>query len=108
METFELKEWHVLVVFLGMLANMFKHDVKQAMLSYMTHFEQRAMTGKTVQIQSNSGEWENVTIIQYKPVIPFISRGGVEVEHGAIPGKEAVREKFSYTNWAGQRIRFAK
>ena len=106
MDSFDLKEWHVVIMFITILSSIFKSDVKSAINAFITIYEQKHLCGKNIFIASPSGSWDEVTIIEYKHMIPFVRGGGVIVSTKDPETGEKVKEKFSFSNWKSQRIRF--
>jgi len=95
-------------MFFSLVAGIFKNDVVNSINAHITIYEQKHLIGKTVQIASPTGLWEDLKIINYKHMIPFISGGGIIVLHKDDDTGDFIQEKFSFTNWKSQRIRFPK
>lgn len=68
--------------------------------------EQKGNVGKKVLMLAPTGEWLETTILGYQHEIPFIRGGGVMVEHHD-ESKGFEKEKMSFSNWSGQRLRSA-
>jgi len=105
MNNFALQEWHIFLLFFSLIGNIFKNDIVNAIKASITIFEQRAYSGKTVELLNPDGAWTTVTIVDYQHSIPFVKGGGVFLLH-TINEQEIYREKVSFQTWSAQRIRF--
>jgi hypothetical protein len=102
MKGFELQFWHVVVFFITIFTGIFKNEITSTIYSCTTIWGTTYFIGQKIQIQSVSGEWKEVTILNYKHEIPFIKTGGVLVRYDDGNNYE---ETIHFVNWKTLRIR---
>ncbi len=105
MKGFELHLWHVVVIFSTIIAGIFKNEISGALYPIIFIREKGFEKNQKIQVlNSASGVWEDITIVQYIYAIPFIKGGGVLVHHNDSNG-DFRREKISFTTWRAMRKR---
>ena len=104
MHNFAVEAWHLMAVFATIVIGIFKQDISLTVTAYMTVSAQKHLLGQTIEIQSPTGDWEQVTLVEFRVPVPFIKRGGVFVEH-QVNGNR-LTEKITYDAWHHLRIRF--
>ncbi len=63
----------MIVIFLTILGGIFKNEVISTLDALIIIFEQRKFKGKNVFLLTPSGEWEEITIVNYQAEIPFFA-----------------------------------
>lgn len=105
MSGFELKLWHIITLMFPFLIGLFKQDISNIIFAYTIIRSHKYEKDQKIQIMSNSGVWENCTIIEYDYNIPFRKkRGGILVKGIDSAGCEYL-EKVSFNNWKQMRTR---
>ncbi len=104
MKGFELQFWHVIVFFITIVTGIFKNEISNTIYSIITIWGRTYFRGQKIQIQSVSGEWKEVEIVDYKHEILFIKTGGVRVRREDDDG-EIYEETIHFVNWKTLRIR---
>jgi hypothetical protein len=101
-----LKEWHIISAIGLIVVSIFKSDIKLMIDAFITRYEQSHFVGRTIQIQSGSGEWEGRFVERYCLPMPFIRGGGIILSH--MVDDVSYKETISFPNWAQLRIRLAQ
>ncbi len=105
MNEFEIEAWHILTAFGTALLAIFKQEVHHIVSGMAILWRRQLPPGRSVQIQSVSGAWEEVVIISYHAEIPFTKRGGGVLVRHPNGGDQAYREKIPLGHWKQVRAR---
>ncbi|MCP4353816.1 MAG: hypothetical protein GY795_50865 [Desulfobacterales bacterium] len=105
MNGFELQFWHVAAFFAVIALNIVKKDIAGIIHGFLFMLDHRFIEGQRIQIQSNSGTWEDVFFVRYCPPLPFGKvPGGLLVRHEQGKGKVFL-EKITFASFRGLRMR---
>ena len=100
----QLELWHLVVFASTVVIGMFKQEISFFFQSFLLLWHKPYTEGTNVQLISPSGEWGDVTIVEYRIEIPFFKKGGVVICHQQEDGVKHL-ERISLANWKMMRTR---
>ncbi len=104
MNEFDLQIWHVVTFFVAIVLSIVKKDIAGIIQAFLFMLDHRFTEGQRIQIQSNSGVWEEVFFVRYCPPLPFgKAPGGLVVRHEQ--KSKVFLEKISFASFEELRMR---
>ncbi len=105
MTKFDLKLWHVVMLFVPIIISFFKQEISNMMYAFSLIRSKKYHENQPIQIMSNGGIWEDFILLKYTYFIPFRRKnGGVTVQGTDSEGMKYI-EKLSFQNWKTLRTR---
>lgn len=104
LKDFKLEMWHVVLFMITVMIGIFKQEITAFVQSSLLIWRKPFNEGSVVQIITPSGDWGDVTIMEYRLEIPFIRKGGVVVHYVEADGEEH-KERISLAHWKDIRVR---
>lgn len=104
MEKFELELWHLMVFLFTIVIGIFKREIALFFQGLLLIWHKPYSEGAEIQMMMSSGDWADITIVEYKAGILFIKKGGVFICHKEKEGVEYL-ECISLVNWLTTRTR---